>query len=124
MQGWQETFGELKEQYVKRSSERIAKIVEVLAQLIENPSDLEIVSQLGRHFHWLAGSGSMYGYAEVSSLGAEGEQFCAAILRSKKAPTHADLSRLKHILNRLASEFSKGQSKADTTNLSHLSSET
>jgi diguanylate cyclase (GGDEF)-like protein len=120
MQGWQETFGELKEQYVRRSSERISQIVDVLGQLIERPGDLEIVSQLGRHFHWLAGSGSMYGYAEVSHLGAEGEQFCAGLLRTKKAPTNNDLARLKQLLNTLASEFSKGQSKSDTTNLSHL----
>ena len=70
MQGWQETYGELKEQYVKRSAERVAKIVEMLGLLIERPTDMDVVTQLGRQFHWLAGSGSMYGFAQVSALGA------------------------------------------------------
>jgi diguanylate cyclase (GGDEF)-like protein len=121
MQGWQETFGELKEQYVKRSAERMSKIVEILGVLIERPSDMDVVTQLGRQFHWLAGSGSMYGFAEVSALGAEGEHFCENILRSKKTPSSQDLTRLKHILNTLSAEFSKNQAKAITTNLSPLS---
>jgi diguanylate cyclase (GGDEF)-like protein len=120
MHGWQETFGELKEQYVKRSAERISKIVEMVGLLIERPNDLDVVSQLGRQFHWLAGSGSMYGFAEVSALGAEGEHFCEGILRSKTMPTNRDLTRLKHILNTLSTEFSKDNAKAVTTNLTPL----
>jgi diguanylate cyclase (GGDEF)-like protein len=119
-QDWQETFGELKEQYVKRSSERISKIVEMLARLIERPADTDVISQLGRQFHWLAGSGSIYGFQEVSALGAEGENFCEGMLRHKKTPSHEDLARLKHILNTLSGEFSKNPSKAITTNLTHL----
>lgn len=121
MQGWQETFGELKDQYVKRSAERISKIVEMLGLLIERPGDPELVSQLGRQFHWLAGSGSMYGFADVSQLGAEGEHFCEDILRNKKVPTQQDLTRLKHILNTLSTEFSGNSSKSVTTNLTPLS---
>lgn len=121
MQGWEETYGELKDQYVKRSSERVAKIVEMLGLLIERPTDMDVVTQLGRQFHWLAGSGSMYGFAQVSVLGAEGENFCEGILRLRRAPTNDDLTRLKHLLNSLSAEFSRSQANPLTTTLARPS---
>ena len=74
MQSWQETFGALKEKYLKRSSDRLAEILQVLDGLIANPNDEEAIRKMSRSFHWLAGSGSMYGFKEVSRLGAKGEQ--------------------------------------------------
>ena len=81
MQAWSQTFEQLKEQYVRRSAERVGKIVEMLALLVQNPANAEVISQLVRHFHWLAGSGTMYGFPQVSSLGAEGEDYCNMLLR-------------------------------------------
>ena len=120
MQAWSQTFEQLKEQYVRRSAERVGKIVEMLALLVQDPTSSDVISQLVRHFHWLAGSGTMYGFPQVSSLGAEGEDYCNTLLRdpTKKAP--ADVNKLKTILNELSAQFKPEVSSAtaETTTLS------
>jgi diguanylate cyclase (GGDEF)-like protein len=120
MNGWQQTFGELKEQYVRRSAERLTKIVEMLGQLFQRPADTELLRQLRQHFHWLAGSGTMYGFAEVSTLGNEGEQLCEQLLRENRTPDGSTLEHLKRLLNTLSSEFSKSNSNTETTNYSAI----
>lgn len=117
MQAWSQTFGQLKEQYIRRSSERIGKIIEMLSVLAQNPSNAEVIEQLSRQFHWLAGSGSMYGYPSVSSMGSEGEDYCNSILRDTSRPPVADVDKLKNLLNALANEFAVNDEAAETTNL-------
>lgn len=112
---WKETFGELKEQYIRRSSERLAKIVEMVGMLIERPDDLDVVKQLARQFHWLAGSGEMYEFPAVSVLGTEGERHCEAVIRGQLQA--ADPDRLKTILNELVSQFQGNDAPPDTVNL-------
>ncbi len=115
MQEWKETFGELKEQYVRRSSERLGKIVEMVSILIEKPGDIDTVKQLTRHFHWLAGSGTMYGYPAVSMLGSEGESHCEQVIRGTLP--QADVDRLKALLHELSFQFSEQDAPPDTVNL-------
>ncbi len=117
MQAWSQTFGQLKEQYIRRSSERIGKIIEMLSVLAQNPSNAEVIEQLSRQFHWLAGSGSMYGYPAVSSMGSEGEDYCNSLLRDASRPPRADVEKLKALLNALANEFAVTDEAAETTNL-------
>lgn len=120
MQAWSQTFGQLKDNYVRRSAERIGKIIEMLGQLAQNPTDSDIVMQLGRHFHWLAGSGSMYGFPTVSSLGTEGEDYCNALLKEKAKKPRADVERLKTILNELSAQFQgETPAQADTSTMSN-----
>ncbi len=117
MQAWSQTFGQLKEQYIRRSSERIGKIIEMLSALAQNPSNAEVIEQLSRQFHWLAGSGSMYGYPAVSSMGSEGEDYCNSLLRDTSQRPRADVEKLKALLNALANEFAVTDEAAETTNL-------
>ncbi|HEY9679039.1 MAG TPA: response regulator [Drouetiella sp.] len=117
MQAWQQTFGQLKDQYIRRSSERITKIVEMLSVLAQNPSNAEVIEQLSRQFHWLAGSGSMYGYPTVSSMGAEGEEYCNSLLRDTSRPPTADVGKLKALLTALGNEFAVKDEAAETANL-------
>ena len=105
MQAWSQTFGQLKEQYIRRSSERIGKIVEMLSLLSQNPSSADLIEQLSRQFHWLAGSGSMYGYPAVSAMGSEGEDYCNRLLRDNSKPPKADVEKLRTLLTQLSSQF-------------------
>lgn len=83
----------------------------MLAELARDPANPELLGQLGRHFHWLAGSGTMYGFPQVSQLGSEGEDYCNSLLRDKDKKVKADVNKLKAILNELSTQF-----KADTSN--------
>jgi diguanylate cyclase (GGDEF)-like protein len=115
-QNWQETYGELQERYIQGSGERLNKIVEILSTLFQRPADTELLLQLRQAFHWLSGSGTTYGFTEVSARGAEGEAICESLLNSKRTPDANDLERFKQLLNTLASEFSRSDGSKDTTN--------
>jgi diguanylate cyclase (GGDEF)-like protein len=117
MQNWQDTFGGLKEQYVKRSAERIQTIVELLAALIQRPENRELLLELRQAFHWLSGSGAMYGYAKASSLGVEGEAICDALLANGRLPEPEQFENFKKLLNAVASEFAEPDRNRETTSL-------
>src|SRR5262245_61989554 len=119
MQSWKETFGELKDKYLKRSTERLTEILEILDGLFSNPSDADLIRRLSRNFHWLAGSGSMYGFQQVSQLGAEGEQYCESLLRGNVMTEPADVNKLKTIISELSSIFTRGDGddSPETSNL-------
>lgn len=123
-QSWQETFGALKAKYLKRSSDRLAEILENLDGLITNPGDQELIRKMSRSFHWLAGSGSMYGYKEVSQLGSKGEQYLENVLKAGPKGI-VDVEVLKGLISELSNAFTKGgDNEAETTNLgSSVSSE-
>jgi diguanylate cyclase (GGDEF)-like protein len=123
MQDWQATYGELKEQYRKRSSERLAGIVDVLSSLFQRPADTDLLKQLRTDFHWLAGSGTMYGFTEVSAMGSEGEGVCENFLRENRTPDGPALEKLKQLLNSLSSEFSKSNGNVETTNFTAVAKE-
>ncbi len=120
MQSWKETFGELKEKYLKRSTERLAEILEILDGLFSNPSDAELVRRLSRNFHWLAGSGSMYGFQQVSQLGAEGEQYCETILRGNINDQPVDVQKLKAMIAELSFIFAGTGSESGSEETANL----
>jgi diguanylate cyclase (GGDEF)-like protein len=95
MQVWQDTFKELKNQYMQRSSERIAIIQDLLRTLSRNPSDVSSLREIMRHFHWLSGSGGMYGFAQVTKLGAQGERVCEELLQDNTPVANEQWTKLR-----------------------------
>lgn len=122
MASWQETFSELKSQYVQRSTDRLAQIIELVTKLISNPMNKDLVQQLSRHFHWLAGSGSMYGFQKVSAMGLEGERICDGITAQSGPASAVDLEKLKVLLQELSVQFTGGEDAPETTNLGKVRS--
>ncbi|MBX9692874.1 MAG: response regulator, partial [Cyanobacteria bacterium] len=119
MQSWSETFGELKEKYLRRSKERLTEILETLDGLYKNPNDPNLIKSLSRNFHWLAGSGSMYGFKQVSKLGADGEQYCEKLLRDD-FKTPADVQFLKEMISDLTVLFTTGDDNGEAQNTLNL----
>ncbi|MBX9941067.1 MAG: response regulator [Candidatus Obscuribacterales bacterium] len=115
MANWQETFSELKSQYVQRSTDRLAQIIELVTKLISNPMNKDLAQQLSRHFHWLAGSGSMYGFQKVSAMGLEGEALCDQIVAQSGPASPIDLEKLKTLLQELSTQFTGSEDSGDTT---------
>ena len=114
MASWQETFSELKTQYVQRSTDRLTQIVDLVNKFCANPANKDLAQQLSRHFHWLAGSGSMYGFQRVSTLGLEGEKLADQIVKQQGPAQAADLDRLKAILTELSAQFATNIESVET----------
>ncbi len=105
MQVWQDTFKELKSQYIVRSAERLDQIGDLLNSLAKAPGDPALLRDLMRQFHWLAGSGGIYGFPQITKLGTHGEEFCELLLRANKPVTRSDWDKCKALLEALRVAF-------------------
>lgn len=103
---WDKTFQELKSQYLTRSSERLDQIGDLLTNMAKSPGDVNLLRDLQRQFHWLAGSGSIYGFPQITKLGTHGEEFCDKLLRNGRGLTRSDWDKCKALLDALRVTFS------------------
>lgn len=102
---WDKTFQELKSQYLTRSSERLEQVGELLNSLAKAPGDTGLLRDLMRQFHWLAGSGSIYGFPQITKLGTHGEEFCEQLLKANRPLTRSDWDKCKALLEALKVTF-------------------
>ncbi len=109
MQAWEETFAQLREQYVRRSRDRLDQIAQLVKDLAKDPADATIVDRLKHNFHWLTGSGSIYGFPKITQYGSSGEQYCEVLLQEKQLATATDCERFQGLLDGIKSEFAIGQ---------------
>jgi diguanylate cyclase (GGDEF)-like protein len=109
MKIWQDTFNELKTQYLTRSIQRLDQIEERLSGLSKKPDDITMLRDLMRQFHWLAGSGGIYGFSQISKLGTHGEQICEQILQEAKPINRSDWDKFKALLDALRAAFNEGE---------------
>ncbi|HSE42459.1 MAG TPA: response regulator, partial [Acidobacteriota bacterium] len=108
MSSWDDTLKDLREQYVRGSSDRLSNIDRTLETLENQPADENALRDLRRYFHGLGGSGKTYGFAQVTEIGLWGEQECDGLLREKVHPTLEHLNRWRGFLDELKKEFQKG----------------
>jgi diguanylate cyclase (GGDEF)-like protein len=109
MQAWEETFAQLREQYVRRSKDRLDQIAQLIKDLGNEPGNSTIVDRLKHNFHWLTGSGSIYGFPKITQIGSSGEQYCEVLLQEKQVATTLDCERFQGLLDGIRAEFSIGQ---------------
>ena len=108
MQAWEETFAQLREQYVRRSRDRLDQIGQLVKDLAADATDFTIVDRLKHNFHWLTGSGSIYGFPKITQMGSSGEQYCDVLLQEKQLATAVDCERFQGLLDGIRAEFSLG----------------
>lgn len=105
MKSWQDTFDNLKAKYIKRSTDRLTEILELLDGIHKNPHDKELLRKLSRNFHWMAGSGTMYGFEQVSILGVEAERYCETMLASDRTIEISTIEKLRSLVSELSTVF-------------------
>lgn len=98
MQVWQNTFKELRNQYLARSTQRLEHMELLLAHLAKKPAEPDLLRKLMRHYHWLAGSGGIYGFQQISKLGSTGEEICEKLLSANKAITRLDWEKCRALV--------------------------
>lgn len=94
MTSWENQFQDMKNQFVQRSHERLITIEAMLAQLQTNPHDLNLLRDVMKNFHWLAGSGGTYGFDEITQWGTYGEELCDYLLKLQVPVAPADQEKL------------------------------
>lgn len=108
---WDDTFRELKEEYILASDEKINLIARTLDQLVYNPSDGESLKDLMRCFHGFAGSGATYGFPKVTEIGSLGENRCNELTEASRSVGNDEIKEFLNLLDELRREFSKGKTE-------------
>ena len=76
MSRFQEIAATLRGEFLALAGGRAAAMRALLERLDAAPGDAEALAELQLAFHNFAGSGSTYGFPELSRLGSEGERWC------------------------------------------------
>ena len=92
-----------------RSVERLEAIEELLKRLAKAPGEVTIMRDLNRQFHWLAGSGGIYGFAQITKVGLHGEQLCEQLVQAGRPITKVEWDKCKALLDALKAAFSLGE---------------
>jgi hypothetical protein len=73
MNHFDDIMAELRRTYLEETRRRAAAMAQAVDQLEREPGAAQVLSELVVHFHGLAGTGTSYGFAELSLLGRIGE---------------------------------------------------
>lgn len=98
MQEWQSKFNVLREQFINRSAERLAALEAIIANLPFRPGDASLIKDAHQQFHWLAGSGGVYGFDDVTKFAQNGEEVCDFLLRDRIPASKADSEKLTRLI--------------------------
>src|SRR5450631_2026452 len=92
MNRWEEELGDLRVEFVRGSSARLARLNRALDLLRSAPADRAHLKDARKEFHGFSGAGGTLGIPEVSALGSEGEQACDALLDAARPAASEDLA--------------------------------
>lgn len=100
-------LADLREQFLRDSAERLARMGLSLSRLEAEPRDAEALGSLRRDFHALAGTGTAYGYPEVTRVARDADVEGAALLRRGAGASADALVRFRRAAGAIAGEFGK-----------------
>jgi diguanylate cyclase (GGDEF)-like protein len=105
MESWEEAIRELRGEYIRESTGKLANMESLLALLSTTPSDRNALQELLRRFHGFAGSGATYGFPRVSAIGLEGEKICRATLEEDAPASPESVEHWRGLRDELAAQF-------------------
>lgn len=112
---WQRAYNDLKLRYFVQSKERLDQVVTLIEKVRDASSDPSassdptVIREISHHFHWLAGSGGIYGLPELTKLGKQAEQYCENALLSDKCVASAKM--LTSFVESARESFSEGEKR-------------
>lgn len=118
MEAWESTLRELREQYVRGASKRLEQLSIDTERLSKDASDLEALRELKRTFHGLTGSGTTYGFPQITALGQSGEKICDQLLRANEVPEPQHIAEWRNLHKQLTEEFDGIRARSNATSTS------
>lgn len=89
-------------QYGDRVRQRLQRMDVLLAELQQDGSDRERLSELLSMFHNLSGTGGSYGFFELSRISRRGESICQELLKNQERAGSAERHTLRTLIAELA----------------------
>jgi diguanylate cyclase (GGDEF)-like protein len=106
MEALEDALRSLRAEFVREARRRLDGISRSLEALDVEPRNRGALHELLQGFHGFAGTGTTYGYPEVTALGQEGERSCSKHLAESAAPPPADIARWVELRGLLERQFS------------------
>jgi diguanylate cyclase (GGDEF)-like protein len=106
---WAEALRELRGEYLREARERARTIRELIDAIEARPSEAASLRELNRLFHGLAGSGTTYGFPELTALGIEGERACGAARAPGLSPAASEIAAWRGLLARIESVVTQAE---------------
>lgn len=98
MYDWKSQFAVQRQDYLKRTSERLAAMDSLLSSIPNRPTELSPLRDLAQHFHQLAGSSAIYEMDKLGEIAAEGEKVCLNVLRNQEGISKADWKTMRDMV--------------------------
>lgn len=108
-----EKLQQLKQDYINGVTVRFNNIGYSLDQLDLEPSDYKALKNLVYCFYGLSGTGTTYGFPEVTLLGDKGQTECEILIKNNLPPSKCDIERWKNYLLELKRSFLTKNSTID-----------
>lgn len=90
--GLDRVLSELRERFVADALVRLDRIESAIGRLEETPGDTAALTELRRDFHGLSGTGTSYGYPDVTRVCRAVDVEAVGLLRSGSPPRGEQLS--------------------------------
>ncbi len=86
-------LAELRDRFVADALSRLVRIESSIGRLEEAPGDVAALTDLRRDFHGLSGTGTSYGFPEVTRVCRTVDVEAVGLLRAGSPPTGEQLAR-------------------------------
>jgi HPt (histidine-containing phosphotransfer) domain-containing protein len=104
----EEIINELRDEYIRLTTERLRRIGAMLDHLESLPSDFTLIAgrleELKRQFHSLVGSGKTFGFPKITTIASQAEAACEMLITQNQCPSSDDLNRWREKLAELKRE--------------------
>jgi chemotaxis protein histidine kinase CheA len=107
MTDWQTQFEAIRQQFFPRARKRLERMNSILDQLEKEPANADVLREIYKDFHWLAGVGTTYKLPGVSELGMEAEEICDLYMADGDGVPLSELKQLRSIVTAALSEIAK-----------------
>jgi len=106
---WTEALRELRGKYLRETRDRADTIARLIESLEGQPADTAALRELNRLFHGLAGSGTTYGFPELTARGLEGERTCSVLLAQGRVPAASEVAAWREVLGRIVTVVAQAE---------------
>ena len=96
---------ELRSEFLRESRLKLASVADLVDRLAAEPRDDNALHELHRRFHGFAGSGTSYGFPEVSRLGRDAERSCLKLVQAGSLPSAAQIEAWRTAEEDLRAQF-------------------
>lgn len=101
----------MRRQFFARALQRLSGTQQLLGKLRERPADKDLLDELRKDVHWLAGTGGTYKVPTLSEIGDEAELICDEALEDGEPLRDGDITQMEALIKQACTVIEREQEK-------------